>query len=390
MDTEKLKSNALYAVYKGTLMTALALSMGVCTGNLLVSCVFAGFLAAVTLVIKPDTSLLPMFLSFTVILSAVNFAGTEGAIIVMFLAGILVFLSGRLTSIRARINSPSFLPAIMISAALTITVLVTNDYFGIGANGNTVIQMLRSYRSFGFHPTWRGILYGTIVMVIMITYPRKFKKASKIVSAAFVAVIATYLLNLLLVPQGAVETFRMIGRPEFEVHSFREITGLQTEGIKTLLYILLYSFAEAAVFIISISDEEYDAGNKLNAGDFSRLIMPALFGYTYPGKVAKTAEEMLPGLISAAIMAITILPTGFFARLPVASCAVVLIVGMWQQVRWGKLKDAFSSVSSAALFIFITALTLLTNTAAGLVAGLFLCSVSEKAKEIRTQDNTSV
>ncbi len=387
MDTDKLKVNSLNAVFKGTLMTAIALSMGVCTGNMLLSAVVAGVLAAVAYVIKPETSLLPMFLSFTVILSAVNTVGPEGAIIVMILSGLMVLISGKLTSIRAGINSPSFLPAIMISAALTITVLITNDYFGIGASGNTVIQMLKSYRSFGFHPNWRGILYGTIVMVIMITYPRKFKKASKIVSAAFVAVIATYLLNLVLVPRGSVETFRMIGTPDLEVYSIRDIPGIKASGISSVLYILLYAFAETCTFIIAVSDEEYEKKTNLYAGTMGVLVMPALFGYTYPGKVAKSAEEMLPGLISAAIMAACYFPTKLFARLPVASCAVVLIVGIWQQVKWGKLKDAFSSVPRAAIFIIIVAISLLTNMAAGLVAGLLICSVYQKSKEMRAAQN---
>ncbi len=385
MNTEKLKAGVPDALYKGTLMTALALSMGACTGNLLFSCIIAGIIAAVVLVIKPETSLFPMFLSFAVILSAVNTTGIAGAIITMFFAGVFVFVSGTSKTIRAGLCSPAFLPAMMISAALTITVLVTNDYFGIGANGNTVLQMLRSYRSFGFHPNWRGILYGTIVMVIMITYPRKFKRASKIVSAAFVAVAATYLLNLVLVPKGAVETFRMIGRPEFTLHSLKEVTSLRIESFRTPFYIILNSLAELTAFTIAAGDDEKSERINLYGGNAGMLIMPAFFGYTYPGKPARSTEEMLTGLISAAVMAAAVFPTGFFARLPVASCAVVLIVGIWQQVKWGKLKDAFSSVSSALIFVFTLLLSMLTNLSAGIVAGLLICSVSEKIKEIKAQ-----
>ena len=59
-----------------------------------------------------------------------------------------------------------------------MTILQTNNYFGINATGVSAVDMLLSYRSFGFHANWRTVLYGTIVLVLMITYPRKFKKAS--------------------------------------------------------------------------------------------------------------------------------------------------------------------------------------------------------------------
>ena len=63
-----------------------------------------------------------------------------------------------------------------IGTALVMTILQTNNYFGINATGVSAVDMLLSYRSFGFHANWRTVLYGTIVLVLMITYPRKFKK----------------------------------------------------------------------------------------------------------------------------------------------------------------------------------------------------------------------
>ena len=51
-----------------------------------------------------------------------------------------------------------------------MTILQTNNYFGINATGVSAVDMLLSYRSFGFHANWRTVLYGTIVLVLMITY----------------------------------------------------------------------------------------------------------------------------------------------------------------------------------------------------------------------------
>ena len=368
------------SIYKATLLSALVYSMGACSGYSLFSCAVVAIFAAAVYIIKPGTSLLPLLLSFAVTLEAFNYLGTGGAVVSMLFAGAIVFISGKLESIRKGINSPAFLPAVMIACALTITVLVTTDYFGIGATGRDVVDMLKHYRSLGFHPNWRGILYGTIVMVIMITVPRKFKRGAKVVSPLFIALVFTYLLNLVLVPKGTVLAFTLVERPEFVINSIKDITTLENNGIKTFLYILLFAFGEAVAFVLSISDEEYDRKITRYCGA-AGLVMPALFGFTLPGKVAITGEEMLPGLFAAFLTAAIILPAVIIGGQPLASCAVVLIVGAWQQVEWGKFKGAFSSFSSALIFLAIIAVSLLTNIALGCAAGLVVCSVSEKVKE---------
>ena len=101
--------------------------------------------------------------------------------------------------------------AFELAVPLYLTVLVTNDYFGIGAKGHTAVEMIKSYVSFGFHPNWRGILYGTIVMVIMITLPRKFKKLfGKTVSPALIALALTFILNLFLIPKDTVAPIHFV------------------------------------------------------------------------------------------------------------------------------------------------------------------------------------
>ncbi len=386
----KINSSEVFknSIYKATLLSSLVYSMGACSGYGLFSCAVVAIIAAAVYIIKPGTSLLPMLLSFAVTLEALNYLGMGGAVISMLLAGAFVFVSGNFKSIRKGINSPAFLPAVMIACALTITVLITTDYFGIGATGRDVVDMLKHYRSLGFHPNWRGILYGTIVMVVMITFPRKFKKGAKVVSPLFIALVFTYLLNLLLVPKGAVLTFALVERPEFAISSINNIPALENNSIKAFLYILLFAFGEAVTFIMSIPDEEYDRKTTRYCGA-GGLIMPALFGFTLPGKVAKTGGEMISGLLSAFLTAAIILPTVIIAGQPLASCAVVLIVGAWQQVEWGKLKGAFSSVPYAVIFLAIITVSLLTNIALGCAAGLIACILCEKGKELRNGRQTA-
>lgn len=93
-----------------------------------------------------------------------------------------------------------------IGLALGATVLLTNTYFGIGAFGGTPLEMLKNYRYLGFHPDFRGLLYGTITLFTMITYPFKFRKLNKYIPAEFITVLVPFILNLILNPDEATST----------------------------------------------------------------------------------------------------------------------------------------------------------------------------------------
>lgn len=95
---------------------------------------------------------------------------------------------------------PAALGAVTFIVAAVLCITQVNYYFGIGVPSGSAFETLAAYRSFGFHSNWRGVLYGTITLVIMITYPIKFKKLSRKVPAPAVALVLTTVLNLILNP----------------------------------------------------------------------------------------------------------------------------------------------------------------------------------------------
>jgi len=85
-----------------------------------------------------------------------------------------------------------------IGAAVVLTFYQTSGYFDTGAFGHSMPALLRSYRMWGFHPNWRTVLFSTIMMVVLITWPRKFPAFSKTVPAGFAGLLVTTGLNMLL------------------------------------------------------------------------------------------------------------------------------------------------------------------------------------------------
>jgi len=94
-------------------------------------------------------------------------------------------------------------PGLAIGLAVVVVVHQTAGYFDTGATGASMAELLLSYRMWGFHPNWRTVLFSTIMMVVLITWPRKFKKLHKIIPAGFVGVLLTTGLNILLYPDAS-------------------------------------------------------------------------------------------------------------------------------------------------------------------------------------------
>ena len=100
---------------------------------------------------------------------------------------------------RMKLAPPKALyPAVTIGAAVIMTLYQCAGYFGTGAQGAGMFALLRSYRNLGFHPNWRTVLFSTIMMVVLITWPRKFPRLSKALPSGFVGILIVTMLNMSL------------------------------------------------------------------------------------------------------------------------------------------------------------------------------------------------
>lgn len=272
---------------------------------------------------------------------------------------------------------------IMLATALTVTVLFTTDYFGIGAVGNTVSEMIASYVSLGFHPNWRGVLYGTIVMVIMITLPRKFKKFSKTVSASFIALAATLLLNLALNPADMATSITEITDGTKSNILALLFGGFETFEDENIIYAIPSGVALFLVSFYAISQSE-----NVRRSDFviAGAANAALGGVAYfPLPHGIKIKNLLPGIAAAAITLLMLyFGESFILRIPLHSCAVVLIVGAWQSMKWGEMKKVFSGIMPVVCFTACVLACLLMGIVHGILISFLIsvlyCIFSKKSK----------
>lgn len=328
----------------------------------------------ISIVFAPETenkNTMPLIISFLLI--GLN---SEYALSASIVCGLMMIVSAFFADKIRNLFSSPFLSGIMISTALTVTVLFTTDYFGIGATGSNVTEMIKSYISLGFHPNWRGVLYGTIVLVIMITFPRKFKVFSKYVSAPFIALVFTLILNLLLNPSDMISSIN-------EITSFNHIAAKEyfTDRICFIFDIktLLIGFALFITLFYSVSLENNTSRKNYVSCGLMNVVFSGLYGIPVVYRIEKKIINPLAKLSAIIILSVSfLLLDDILLRMPVHSCAVVVIVTAWSNVKWREIKTQFKGIIPLICFVISSVITLTSDLVFGTVISFALSALYSK------------
>ena len=306
-------------------------------------------------ILAPDTF-------FTVPLLLALSSGTNALLPFVVICGGLVFIALNKKCEKITLH-PAVKSGLALALAFAVTALLTTHYFGIGARGFTVIEILKAYRSLGFHPNWRGVFFGTVTLFAMITYPFKFRKANKYLPAEAFSLILPLILNLLLNPNEAYS-------PINEASAFANFANekaisffLPSFNSEFLFshhaYLSAFQGALACAFLLLFF-------SKNKARTDSQATASLLSGFS-GGFPVRAFEIRGFSVISAVVAVLLITVTCFsganvLARIPVHSLAVVLIVNAWKQVPFKEIGNAFNKgVFSSACLILIFAVSIFTN-----------------------------
>lgn len=269
---------------------------------------------------------------------------------------------------------PAIKSGVSLSLAFAVTALLTTHYFGIGAEGFTVIEILKTYRSLGFHPNWRGVFFGTVTLFAMITYPFKFRKANKYLPAESFALILPLVLNLIL-------------NPDKNYTPINEVSGLADFITQDKLSFFLPFFNDEFLFSQSAYINAFQSApclgllllffSKEKTRTDSQGTATILNGIS-GGFPVRAFEIRGYSLVSAIFAVMLVVFSCFFlddilARIPVHSLAVVLIVNAWKQVPWINIGTTFKKgVLSIISLIIIFVVSVFTNIFITLLVAIIL------------------
>lgn len=285
-------------------------------------------------------------------------SGIKGLLPVVAVSGTLIALL--LNKLLKNKEIPSYVFAGGgIGIALVVTILLTNNYFGIGASGATAFDMLKSYRSLGFHPDFRGLLYGTVTLFAMITYPFKFKKLNKTLPAEFMTLLIPLILNLFLNPMKELTTINEL--ESFNALSFSDLsyeftlTPVTPGDISTTIKASV--IFGVLVYLYSFKSKETENVHFLaNCGSTFVTGIPVR---AFPVK-SFTLISLITAIIST--VAIIVFLPDVLSRIPMHCAGALLIVSAWQNVPYKKVAAAFKENIAVALLITVVSVVIFVTT----------------------------
>ena len=317
---------------------------------------------------------------FVVLFYAANTIGVAGAMLSCTIAGVFLMFTASIQLNKSFFKFSSVaLGSITFAIALVLCITQVNYYFGIGVPQGTALDTLSAYRSFGFHPNWRGILYGTITLVAMITFPIKFKKLSKRVPASFVSIVVTTLLNLLLNPDAQKSTIEEVGdfsRVLFP--SIGEISLFDASGT-VLIQSLVYAVALVVIYFTEtlLKENKNSAIRRsLTFKGLAAVICPVCEGMV-GGETQSYGATYVTRLLCAVVIALfTVVAHPFIVRVPIATLAVIIICTAWQGVQYKSIKKIFKHsgvIKRFLMFLIIIAVGVLWDLVYVLVIVSMVC-----------------
>lgn len=171
----------------------LALAFGVSSGATAAAGMVTAIIAGIVISLFSGASFQisgPTGAMSAVLIAIVAQYGLKGMFIASLISGVILFIAGILKLGRLISFIPS--PVVMgftSGIAVVIALGQIDNFFGTSSEGLNAIEKIISYTRLGFHPSLNAIIIGTLVILIMVIWPKKWN--AKVPSSLISIIIAT-------------------------------------------------------------------------------------------------------------------------------------------------------------------------------------------------------
>lgn len=284
------------------------------------------------------------------------------------------FLSGAVLVIAAlcRVGKlVSYLPAPVITGftsgiAIIIALGQIDNFFGTKSVGDNQIAKIGSYFSSAgsFVPNWWAVMFGVLVVVIMIVYPKKW---NAVIPSSLVGIIVALVINMIFFEQGTVAEVGAIPSSLVTDDSIIK-KGFDLEHITSLI---MPAISIAALGMIEsllcgasagkMKGERLDASRELVAQGIGNMVIPLLGGVPATAAIARTSVAIKSGgktrLVSVFHSIVLILSMfllgGVMSRIPLSALAGVLMVTAFRMNDWAAIKSIFRKKFKSSIMQYV-------------------------------------
>ncbi|MDR1117549.1 MAG: SulP family inorganic anion transporter [Oscillospiraceae bacterium] len=318
------------------------------------------------------------------------------------LSGIILIAAGVIKAGRIT----SFLPKSVITGftsgiALIIALGQIENFLGVQSHGEESYMRIINMIKDGFTPNFYSIGYGLFVILLMVSWPKKWAKR---VPASLVAVIIA--TGVEIIADFPVATVGAI--PRTLIHSVRlSPASILNTRLDT---VIMPAISIAALCMIEsllcgavagkMKGERLRGDRELVAQGIGNILLPFLGGVPATAAIARTsvaiksgAGTRLAGIFQGVTLLLSMfLLSPFMSRIPMAALSGVLIVTAWRMNEWEGIKYIFKNKFKSAILQFLITLIctvlfdLTISIAVGCLISMLLYVIKVSNLEVTVSD----
>lgn len=289
--------------------------------------------------------------------------GMQGVFIATLMAGMVLCIAGilKLGKLVSLIPGP-VITGFTSGIAIIIAMGQIDNFFGVTSEGSTNIAKLISYGTLGFNPNGYAVLFGAIVVITMIIYPKKWNAK---IPSSLVGIVIALCLSLILKKDVAVvgeipKTLLPGTRLDFNDLSLDVVKGLVSPAIAIAALGMIESLLCGAS-AGRMKGEKLNADRELIAQGVGNMIIPFFGGVPATAAIARTsvaiksgAQTRLTGIFHAVgLLASMFLLAGIMSQIPLSALAGVLMVTAWRMNEWESIRFIFEKKLKTAIAQFL-------------------------------------
>lgn len=406
---KKLTQDLMAGLTVAAVALPLALAFGVSSGADAASGLVTAIVAGVVIGILSGASYQisgPTGAMAAILLSVSAKYGITGVLTAGFISGAILIIAA-----ICRVGKlVSYLPAPVITGftsgiAIIIALGQIDNFFGTHSVGENQIAKIGSYFSGtgNFNPNWWAVMFGGLVVLIMIVYPKKW---NAVVPSSLVGIIVALIVNMVFFEQGTVAdvgaipsslvTDDSIIRKGFD---FANITNLIMPAVSIAALGMIESLLCGAS-AGKMKGERLDASRELIAQGIGNMVIPLLGGVPATAAIARTSVAIKSGgqtrLVSVFHSVVLILSMfllgGVMSRIPMAALAGVLMVTAFRMNDWAAIKSIFKKKFKSSILQYVLTMVstvvfdLTVAIVIGVVAAMIVFVVKSSELRVTSSD----
>ncbi len=310
--------------------------------------------------------------------------GMQGVFIAGLMSGIILVIAGvlHLGELTSFVPSP-VITGFTSGIAVVIALGQIDNFFGTHSEGASAIAKLLSYKDLGFKPDLTTVLVAMLVVVLMITFPKKW---NSIVPASLIGIIITTALTIGLKLDIATvgeipQSLFLEDRLSFSKLNLADMSALIAPAFSIAILNMLESLlcgasAGRATGVKLNNDQE------LFAQGVGNIILPFFGGIPATAALARTSVAVKSGAVTrltgifhaVGLLIMMFILAPVIKYVPLAGLAGVLMVTAWRMNEWEAIKYIFSHKFKGAISKFIVTMifTILFDLTVAIIVGVGL------------------